>query len=144
MELGTTGSILSFGLELEAQAIRACNECLSKTLSEDFKSALEQIRKLHQQNEKALQKLRRENVTEMILEPIQGMSGDFFKIDLEVDSLHDNESIRSQIRMIDENAIRFYLLASEKTNFLPDLNDALRQIAGRLQDIERDLAAVSS
>lgn len=88
-----------------------------------------------------VQRTRRENVTEMILEPIQGLSRDSYR--MAVGDLHgmDGQAVMEAALGLEERAIRYYNDAAEKIRALPEVARALKTLAkkrtkriARLQD----------
>jgi len=78
MELATFGAIMTFALEMEKQAADFYTEAAHGELEEIFSSlALDSRKRM-----KRLERTRREGVAEMILEPITGLNGDDYRVEL--------------------------------------------------------------
>ena len=96
--LNTFGAILSHAVELESQ-LSAWYGCLGEA---DKAAAADKRRK-------KLERVRRENVVEITLEPIEGLSADDYALDLSGDSA-DAQAAAAQI------AARFYVDVAPKIN----------------------------
>jgi hypothetical protein len=78
-------------------------------------------------------KTRRENVTEMILEPVAGLQQEDYKIDLKVgDSMEDADLLRAA-GILEERERRFFRDASAKV-LLPEVARIFRKIAQKKEE----------
>lgn len=106
-ELNTFGAILRFAIEWEGRAVAFYEQAASSggqaLFTELAQGSLRRLRRLEQ--------ARREGVAEMILEPIQGLDGDAYRVDLDV---QDQAGLVRQARALEEAAARFYRDAAEK------------------------------
>jgi hypothetical protein len=105
-ELGTFGAIISFALVLETQAFAFYESIdgtkLDQTITNLLKGSTKRIARL--------KRIRQELVTEMILEPISGIDGDTFA--LEISSTPGEDSIINQAVNIEDNMGAFYTTAA--------------------------------
>jgi len=102
MELGTFGAIISFSLELEMQA----SEFFENHNKKVFSQIDSQLLKSLQKRVSRLRRIRQELITEMILEPINGVdSGDYT---LSISTGTDEADLLQQAVRLDENMNRFY------------------------------------
>jgi rubrerythrin len=108
MELATFGAIMTFALELEQRAAVFYEQAASGSLKEPF---LDLAKRAHKRA-KRIERTRREGVAEMILEPITGMNGEDYTVDL-VPAGDESERLGRAIRLV-ETSIRFYQDAAEK------------------------------
>jgi len=76
MKLGTIGAVLSFALEREKSTIAFLDDVLQRKPSQT--EELTAVRIIKAKHLRAIEQLRRESVTEMILEPIEGLDSDDF------------------------------------------------------------------
>jgi hypothetical protein len=129
MDLGTTGSILSFALKLEKEVNAFYNHHISSIRNTSLKQAFEEIQKAQRKRERVLSRFRRENVTEMILEPIHGFSSDEYDLGIASEDHQDDSSLQASAIRIEENLQLFFLNASEKTRFLPEVSDQLKRFS---------------
>jgi ATP-dependent helicase YprA (DUF1998 family) len=129
MDLGTTGAILTFALELEKDIGAFYSRNLPEVSNADLKQAFGEIQRTQRKRERLLSRLRRENVTEMILEPIHGFESDAFEIAISSEVSHNNSLLKSSAIEIEETLKSFFAKASEKTAFLPEVSDEFKRIS---------------
>ena len=108
MDLATFGAIMTFALELETRAAVFYEETARGSLQEPF---LDLAKRAHKRAVR-MERSRREGITEMILEPIRGMNGDDYRVELTSDG-NESELLDQAIGLV-ETSIRFYLDAAEK------------------------------
>ncbi|MCF8040228.1 MAG: hypothetical protein K9K79_13020 [Desulfohalobiaceae bacterium] len=129
MPLTNFGSILKFAEDLETQdhefylTASQNPKCTAQTqLFEAFASDLKK-------NQKVIQRIRRENVTEMILEPVEGLTRSEFCVDLASAKDLDEVSILENARQREDRAKRYYQKAAEQIKAQPEVARGLKQIA---------------
>lgn len=109
LSLNQFGSILTFAITLEGQLAKFYEEIArssgihSDELSRRANECKKRIRKL--------ERSRRENVTEITLEPIEGLNAADYQLDLTIDS-------PQAINATEETVIRFYTDVTPKINVL--------------------------
>jgi rubrerythrin len=131
MDLGTTGAILSFALELEKEIGDFYSMHHAGIQDTSIKELFETLRKAQMKRERILSRFRRENVTEMILEPIHGFRSEEFRLGISLkDSQDETNPVQTAIR-IENNSREFFLKASEKTAFLPEVSEEFKRLADR-------------
>lgn len=108
MELATFGAIMTFALALEKQAAAYFDEAARGDLQELFVDLAKSAHKRAVRVERS----RREGITEMILEPITGMNGDDYRLELSSDG--DETDLLDQAIGLVETSIRFYQDAAGK------------------------------
>jgi rubrerythrin len=128
MSLENFGSILNFAEDLEKQdndyylTVAANPKCSAH--EEMFKSFAADSAK----NRIFVQRVRRENVTEMILEAIRGLSRDSFCEACEgADSINIAQALETALRL-EKRAYEFYLSAGEKLKALPEVAQAMKRL----------------
>ena len=124
MELATFGAIMTFALALEKQAAAYFDEAARGDLQELFVDLAKSARKRAIRMERS----RREGITEMILEPITGMNGDDYRLELSSDG--DETELLDQAIGLVETSIQFYQDAAEK---IP-----VREVARTCQRMEEE------
>lgn len=125
MELGTFGAILKFAYDLENSSISFYKN-LSDKYQGDSKTLFSSFMDGSKKNLQVLEKTRRMNIAEMILEAITGLDSDAYNVDLQImDSFTD--CIKKAITL-EEKASAFYNEASNKLNFLPDVKRILEKL----------------
>jgi rubrerythrin len=108
MNLGTFGAILSFGIDLENQAVDFYAQAAASTSTGLYSKLARGAKK----RAKRLERTRRELVAEMILEPISGLEGDDYIVDLETDS--DPDAVKKKALTLEESCLRFYTESAKK------------------------------
>lgn len=114
MNLRTFGAVLTFALEQEDQAIVFLERLLEREVCYSIKPSLEVILRAKKKHRKIIETARRENVTEMILEPIQGLDSAGYQYAIpeqKADSLAKGLRISSGM---EQCACNFYLEASQR------------------------------
>jgi hypothetical protein len=76
-----------------------------------------------------VQRTRRENVTEMILEPIRDFVRDSYQLRVENADGLDSTAILTAAVALENRAIRYYSDAAEKIRALPEVSRALKTLA---------------
>lgn len=110
MSLTQFGAVLSYAIDLEDKLAKFYEESASKLNTPHSEELLNRSR-LAKKRKKKLEKTRRENVTEMTLEPIVGLKEEKFEIDLSKFSLENINTIEAIIS-------QFYAEAGPKINVL--------------------------
>ena len=131
MELQNFGGILSFAAELEAQDVAFYKAVADNPACEQYKALLEEFAADEKKNEKNMLRARRENVTEMILEPIQDFTSEPFLTNREGAHEMNAEAVLAKATELEEKAEQFYLQAAEKIKALPEVSRALERNAKR-------------
>jgi rubrerythrin len=138
LELGTFGVVLKFAMEVEQEAV-SFYESVCKTVKDD--GLLSTFRDLLKRGEKRLTNLertRRENVTEMILEPIIGLNSEDYEISTEIPTDSDENNIRELAVGIEKKLFEFYTQAATKVDFLSEVAYSFELLAEANKDaIER-------
>ncbi len=127
MALTTFGAIMGFALELigETEATykimiqRARHPLLQELLS----SLLDEARK----NCSRMEQIRREHVTEMILEPVTGLNREDYQISLNINDLAEDVDFLKAILILEERERKFFQEASAKMP-LPETARIFRKI----------------
>ena len=76
-----------------------------------------------------VQRTRRENVTEMILEPIRDFVRDSYQLRVDDADGLDSTAILTAAEALENRAIRYYGDAAEKIRALPEVSRALKTLA---------------
>jgi hypothetical protein len=76
-----------------------------------------------------VQRTRRENVTEMILEPIRDFTRDSYQISVGDTKSVDRESMLASAISLEKRAVRYYTDAAKKIRALPEVSRALKALA---------------
>ncbi len=129
MELGTFGAVIKFALELEAMAAAFYETASAITSTEQLKIPFEaQIQKRLMRME-TLKRLRRENTTEMILEPIHGLQDEEYRVKSECPEGCPDEELLKLASELEERNQKFYEDAAKKIEFLIEPADIFERFA---------------
>jgi len=129
MELKNFGSILNFAAELEAGDAAFYSKAGANPAYRNHWETFAEMARDHQQNEQRILRARRENVTEMVLEPIKDFDGIHFVRDREAPAGRDLGAILQIMQDLEERAEIFYNEAAEKIKALPEVSQLFRRLA---------------
>ena len=127
MALSTFGAIMGFAAELVSKTGETCQALAQKAGDPALKEALEGLAAEETRNRSLMEKTRRENVTEMILEPITGLHQEDYEIDLKgLDQTQDVGLLRVAL-LLEEREKKFFRDASAKVP-LPEVARIFRKV----------------
>jgi hypothetical protein len=130
MALTTFGSIMGFAAGLVRQAEEAYQTGAQKTKSPALREILQDLLREAKKNRSLMETTRREQVTEMILEPITGLRQEDYERPIEIpEGAADAELLRIA-REIEEGEMRFFDDCAAKVP-LPEAARILRKAARR-------------
>lgn len=128
MNLFNFGSILGFAEEIEKEHLSflddAVKKCSSVETAEPFEMALKECKK----RIRDIQRIRRENVTEMILENIEGFSKEPFFMETPAPETGDQKALIDAALMFSDRAMDYYTKAAEKLKGQSEVSRALKGI----------------
>ncbi len=128
MPLENFGSILNFAEELELQDLGFYKTLVDNPACADHKQMFEAFAAAIDKNVKSVQRTRRENVTEMILEPIKDfIRAPFCEECAGVDKMNAAEAVEAA-RRLEDRAVRYYTEAAAKIKAQPEVARALKVI----------------
>jgi hypothetical protein len=128
MPLENFGSILNFAEEIESQDQEFYEIAAGNPACSGYKSMFEQFAADAKKNVKTVQRTRRENVTEMILEPIKGfVRAPFCEVCETAPDMSADEALATA-RRLEDRAVRYYTEAAQKIKALPEVARALKLI----------------
>ena len=81
-ELGTFGAVVGFALDLERRAAEFYQSLIEGDGAGSASEILQALARAHKKRQQLMEQMRRENVTEMILEPIHGLEREEWEIAL--------------------------------------------------------------
>jgi rubrerythrin len=128
--LSTFGAIMGFSSEMVGNAVNLYKTAIEKAKDPMLKENLQVLLDGEKKNYSLMERIRREHVTEMILEPITGLYQKDYEIDLNLaDSVKDSDLLKMAL-ILEENEKRFFNDSAAK---MPILEAAriLRKIAER-------------
>ena len=128
MPLENFGSILNFAEELELQDLGFYRTVAENPACINYKDMFAEFAAAVDKNVKAVQRTRRENVTEMILEPIRDfMRAPFCEECGAAGLMNADEALKTASRL-EERAVRYYTEAAAKIKAQPEVARALKAI----------------
>ena len=126
MPLENFGSILNFAEELELQDLGFYKTLAENPACAEHKQMFEEFAAAINKNVKSVQRTRRENVTEMILEPIRDFIRAPFCEECEgIESMNASDAVVAA-RRLEDRAVRYYTEAATKIKALPEVARALK------------------
>jgi rubrerythrin len=128
MPLENFGSILNFAEELEQQDNEFFTAAAGNPACAEYKAVFEQFAADAAKNIKTIQRTRRENVTEMILEPIKDFVRAPFCEECEGAAIMNASEVLAAARTLEDRAERYYTEAAVKIKALPEVGRALKTV----------------
>ncbi|GAB6905224.1 conserved hypothetical protein [Desulfosarcina cetonica] len=129
MPLTNFGAILNFAETLEQTDMTFYEAAAAAVPDAPRKALYTTLAKENKKNVSLVQRTRRENVTEMILEPIQDFERTRYQVPT-ADAVHmDPTAILPAALSREARAIRYYTDAAEKIRALPEVSRALTSLA---------------
>ena len=142
MPLENFGSILNFAEELESQDQEFYEAVAGNPACSDHKLMFEQFAANAKKNVKTVQRTRRENVTEMILEPIKDfVRAPFCEVCQAAPGMTVEDALATAKRL-EDRAVRYYSEAAAKIKALPEVARALKLLAKKHNIHLQNLAAI--
>ncbi|MDM8522627.1 ferritin-like domain-containing protein [Desulfococcaceae bacterium HSG8] len=129
MPLINFGSILNFAEELETSDHAFYTSAAENPLCADYKEIFEQFAADGKKNKQTILRARRENVTEMILEPIRDFTRSPFHVVCGNSDTMSAEDVLDTARKLEERAERYYTEAALKIKALSEVSRILKTIA---------------
>ena len=134
MELGTFGAIIKFALDIETKTGNFYQTASDIVKDADLVSIFTDLVVRGQKRMKMLERVRRENVTEMILEPIIGFDSDSYSIDTEISENVNDDILRTLASNIETTLREFYATAAIKIDFLIEAAYAFELLAEKNEE----------
>ena len=128
MPLENFGSILNFAEELESQDEVFYSAVAANPACADHKALFEQFAADAKKNIKTIQRTRRENVTEMILEPIRDFTRAPYCEECQGAETMDASEALDSAKTLEKRAERYFTEAAQKIKALPEVARALKTI----------------
>ena len=141
MELTTFGAVVKFALDLEAKVSSFYESVIDVTTDPDFGKLLESLFHRGQKRVKTLLRIRRENVTEMILEPIAGLNSDAYKPVTAIPEGADDRAVCETAIALETRVHEFYMQAAAKIDFLSEAAYSLELLADANSEAAQSLRA---
>jgi len=132
---------LSFNVPITAKISLDVFQQRGQAKDEALVELLEELITRGQKRIKTLERVRRENVTEMILEQIEGLDSDAFQIETTVSKGVDDAVIKTSVSTVENTLLKFYTDAAGKLDFLPEAEYAFELLAEKNEDTIKKLEA---
>ena len=140
MALSTFGAIMGFSAEVVQQTEAFYKTMVQKAKDPILSEALRVLLEEEGKNYSLMEKTRRENVTEMILEPIAGLHQGDYEVEMKgIDQTKDADLLKMAL-ILEERERRFFSEVSDKVP-LPEVGRIFRKMA---QKKERSLAKLKT
>ncbi len=128
MALSTFGAIMGFAAEMVQQTEAFYETMIQKAQDPILREALQVLLEEEEKNYSLMEKTRRENVTEMILEPIAGLHPGDYEIEAKgMDQTKDVDLLKTAL-ILEERERRFFSEVSDKVP-LPEVGRIFRKVA---------------
>ncbi len=134
LDLGTFGAVMKFALDLETKSLGFYESALNLITGEEIKGSFLSLKEGCLNRIKTLERIRRENVTEMILEPIKGLDSNSYTLQLEMPDPPSDETMCTSAIAVEETRKQFYEKGSVKIEFLIEAATAFDRLADENQD----------
>jgi len=142
MELGTFGAVLKFAMDLEEQAVSFYEAAQASLVNSKTREQFTSLMERSQKRLKTLERVRRENTTEMILEPIGGLDQETYTPDTDTSSGLDEKALLSMAISLEKKLQNFYTDASVKVEFLIEAAYALEAMAEDSEEAVEELSSI--
>lgn len=129
MPLTNFGAILNFAEKVEQEDMEFYRVASSTDAGAPYRLLLDMFARDGNKLISLIQRTRRENVTEMILEPIRDFVRDSYQLRVENAATLDSTAILTAAAALENRAIRYYGDAAEKMRALPEVSRALKTLA---------------
>ena len=128
MTLGTFGAIMGFASKMVGCSLDIYKTAIEKAIDPVLKETLKILLEDERKNYFLVEQMRRENVTEMILEPIAGLHEEDYEIGMKVFEQARDVDLLKMALLIEEEERRFFNDSSGKVPF-PEVSRIFRKIA---------------
>ncbi len=133
MALTTFGAIMGFAAEMAEKTEEIFKTLVSKAKAQGLRDVLQGLAEEEEKNRILMVRTRRENVTEMILEPVEGLHQEDYEISLRWPELTEDADLLKAALMIEERQRRFFGDVSTKVP-LPEVARIFRKVAQKKEE----------
>jgi rubrerythrin len=141
MALSTFGAIMGFAAEFIGKTRGAYETLAGKARNPILRETLQAFSTEEGKNYSLMEKTRRENVTEMILEPVTGLHQEDYEVNPKMSDQEGDADVLRAVMILEERERRFFHDAAAKIPF-PEVARIFRKIAqkkdgnlAKLQDL---------
>ena len=143
MSLRTFGVVLKFAMELEATGIAYYETATTITQNHELKNIFESLVVQGQRRTQTLMRVRRENTTEMILEPISGLTSEKYRLQTECPPECTDKQLIQLACTMEDQIHQFYTDAADKLGFLSEVADIFERLAEENATNKKHLQSLS-
>ncbi len=140
MALGTFGAIMNFALERVGSSVNIFKSMVQKAKDSVLRETLQLLLDEEIRNYGLMEQTRRENVTEMILEPITGLEQEDYEITVDLPKQPKDIDLLKVALVVEEKERKFFSDSSAKIP-LPEVARTFRKVA---QKKEKTLAKLKT
>ncbi len=133
MGLTTFGAVMGFASELIRQAEDTYGILIQKMKDPVLRGILEGLLGEERKNRSLMEKTRRENVTEMILEPIAGLEEETYRVNVRETELMEDTALLKAALLLEDRERRFFQDAAAKVS-LPEGARIFRKLARKKEE----------
>jgi hypothetical protein len=141
VELGTFGAIIKFALDIENAASTFYESAIKISTNQTLNELFEKLYHRKQKRIQILKRVRRENVTETILEHITGLLSDDYELIPPPSSDINEQELCNLAARMEGIALDFYNTAAIKIGFLYEAADAFERLAEENTEYKQKLLA---
>jgi rubrerythrin len=128
MTLNTFGAIMGFAAQITGDALVVYRKALDGVKDPALKEMLDTLVHEEEKNCALMERARRENVTEMILEPVTGLERCSYSLDLDLGNATADADFLKAALILEERAEKFFREAAVKVP-LPEVARIFRKVA---------------
>lgn len=141
MALNTFGAIMGFAGQIAGDALAVYKKALDGAKDPALKEVLGTLAREEEKNCVLMEQARRENVTEMILEPVTGLERDAYTLDADLGSGTTDADYLKAALVLEGRAERFFREAAAKLP-LPEVARIFRKVAKKKEGYCAALKAI--
>jgi hypothetical protein len=130
MSLNTFGAVMNFTAEIFRRSADFYRTAASKARDPKLRESLHGLQKEAEKHQSLMEQIRRENVTEMILEPVSGLAAEEFRgIPQLRENALDGDFLRAAVEI--ESGQQIFLAQASARVCLPEAARAFRKISDK-------------
>jgi len=142
MELGTFGAVMAFALQVVSQSAEFYETVCDRAKGPRLKEVLKALQDGANRDRATMEQTRRENVTEMILEPIAGLRREDYMAKVDESILGSDTAIVKTALLLEGRDQRFFDASAAKLP-LPEVARLFRKVGKRREENLAKLRALT-
>lgn len=143
MPLVNFGSILGFAEEIEKQHLDFLSQASVNPDCDKHRALFESLAKSAKKRVAEVQRVRRENVSEMVLAAIEGFQRETYQVVVEDGSSMALDLLSAKAQALSERSLRYYEKAAEKLQGQADVARAMKGLVKKHTKDRGKLAALT-